>query len=221
MCNHTTSMKSQTSKKTTRIERDPMYNLERELKIRGFSRQTIKSYLYYNKKLLLFANKNAKSINTDDIKEYLLHLKNKKLSSSTLNSAVNAIKFYYTQILGRKFFLKNEIVRAKKSTKLPIVLTRKEIGEIFLEINNAKHKLILGLMYSSGLRVSEIVNVKVKDLDFENKLLRIRSAKGKKDRVTILSGKIIESLEKYTKNQQGNDYVFGRPWLMSLVRENN
>ncbi len=114
MCNHNIYMKAQISKKTTRIERDPMYNLERELKIRGFSSQTVKSYLYYNKKLLLFANKNSKNISTDDIKEYLLYLKNRKLSSSTLNSAVNAIKFYYTQILKRKFFLKKEIVRTKK-----------------------------------------------------------------------------------------------------------
>ncbi len=93
-------------------------------------------------------------------------------------------------------------------TKLPIVLTREEIGEIFSEIKNVKHKLMLGLMYSSGLRVSEIVNVRVNNFDFKNRLLRIVEAKGGKDRTTILSEKIIASFEKYTKDKQGNDYIF-------------
>ncbi len=194
--------------KTTRNERDPIYNLERELRIRGFSSKTVKAYLYYNKSLLKYNKKSPKNINIDDIKEYLYFLKKKNLSNSTLNTAINALKFYYTQILKRKFFLNKEVFRTKKAQKLPIVLTREEIGRIFSVITNVKHKLLLGLMYSSGLRVSEVVNVKVKDFDFKNKLLRVNQAKGLKDRNTILAKKIIVSLEKYCQNKNKNDYMF-------------
>ena len=88
----------------TRIERDPMYNLERDLKIRGFSRKTIKAYLHYNKKFLNFARKSPKEITNEDIKRYLEYLANRQVSNVTLNLAINALKFYYTQILKRKFF---------------------------------------------------------------------------------------------------------------------
>ena len=193
-------------KRSNRLDRDPIYNLGRELKIRGFSRQTQKAYLYYNKELLKFNSKSPRDINSDDIKEYLFYLKKKKLANATLNVAINAIKFYYTQILKRKFFVNKEIFRTKKAQKLPEVLTKKEIKRILLTIQNVKHKLLLALMYSSGLRVSEIVNVKVKDLDFENQMLKIRQAKGAKDRTTIMSKKVANVLQKYTKNK--NDHIF-------------
>ncbi len=195
-------------KKTTRQERDPIYNLERELKIRGFSQQTIKAYLYYNKDLLKYNSKSPKNINTDDIKEYLLNLKKKNLSNATINVAINAFKFYYTQILRRKFFVNKQLFQTRKAQKLPIVLTKKEVRKILSQIQNVKYKLILGLMYSSGLRISEVVNVKTRDFDFENGLLRVRQGKGRKDRNTILSGKIISVLKKWTKNKKADDFVF-------------
>lgn len=198
------------SKKTTRAERNPIYNLERELKIRGFSRQTQKAYLYYNKELLKYNGKSPRDINSDDIKEYLFYLKNRKLANATLNVAINALKFYYTQILKRKFFANKEIFHTKKAQKLPEVFTKSEIKKILSTIQNVKHKLLLGLMYSSGLRVSEIVNVKVKDLNFENNMLKVKQAKGAKDRVTIMSKKIAGVLEKYVKNKNKNSYVFER-----------
>lgn len=194
--------------KTTRAGRDPIYNMERELKIRGFSRQTQKSYLYYNKDLLKFNKKSPRDVNCDDIKEYLFYLKNKKLANATLNVAINAIKFYYTQILKRKFFVNKEIFRTKKAQKLPEVFAKNEVKKILATIQNVKHKLLLGLMYSSGLRVSEIINVRVKDLDFENQMLKVRQAKGAKDRITIMSKKVSNVLEKYVKNKKINDYVF-------------
>jgi site-specific recombinase XerD len=195
-------------KKTTRQERDPIYNLERELKIRGFSQQTIKAYLYYNKDLLRHNGKSPKNVNIDDIKEYLLYLKNRNLANATINVAVNAFKFYYTQILRRKFFVNKELFRTKKAQKLPTVLTKGEVKQILAQIQNVKYKLMLGLMYSSGLRISEVVSVKVEDFDFENKLLRVQQGKGNKDRNTILSEKIVDVLQKYVKNKNVGDYVF-------------
>ncbi len=82
------------------------------------------------------------------------------------------------------------------------------MGEILSSINNVKHKLLIGLIYSSGLRVSESVNVKVKDFDFKNKMMRVRQGKGAKDRMTILSEKISGVLEKYVRNKKIDDFVF-------------
>jgi len=81
-----------------------MYNFEHELKIRGFSCKTVKAYLHYNRKFLNFARKSPKKITNEDIKRYLEYLANKKVSNATLSLAINALKFYYTQVLKRKFF---------------------------------------------------------------------------------------------------------------------
>lgn len=178
------------------------------MKIRGFSQQTVKAYLYYNKDLLKYNKKSPKNINIDDIKEYLLYLKNKNLANATINVAINALKFYYTQILRRKFFVSKELFSTKKVQKLPVVLTKNEVRQILAQVQDVKYKLMLGLMYSSGLRISELVNVKVKDFDFENKLLRVQQGKGKKDRNTIISEKVVDVLQKYTKNKNASDYVF-------------
>ena len=163
-------------------------------------------YLYYITTILNYANKNPKTIKTEDIRNYLEKLYDNKKSSSTLNTAYSALKFYFEKILHRKFFI--NIPRAKTEKKLPEVLTKKEVKIILAIIKNIKHKLILALMYSSGLRVSEIVNAKVKDLDFENKMLKVRLAKGKKDRITIMSKKVSNVLEKYIKNKEKNNYIF-------------
>jgi site-specific recombinase XerD len=185
---------------------DPLIKLSQEMKLRGFSQKTVKSYLYYITAMLHFANKGPKNITGDNVRNYLELLADKGRSSSTLNTAYSALKFYFEKILRRKFF--TNIPRRKKNKKLPEVLSREEVAKIFKNIINVKHKLLLGLIYSSGLRVSESVNVKVCDLDFQNKILKVRQSKGAKDRITILSDKIVGVLEKYIKNKKPDDYVF-------------
>lgn len=185
---------------------DPLLKLTQEIKLRKFSQKTIKLYLYYITDLLKRANKNPKTVNTGDIRGYLEYLADKNSSASTLNCAYSAFKLYFEKILCRRFFA--NIPRAKSAKKLPETLTKEEVKKILGTIQNVKHKLLLGLMYSSGLRVSEVVNCKVKDLDFESKLMRVRLAKGAKDRTTILSEKVCAVLQKYVKNKNANDYVF-------------
>jgi len=102
-----------------------------------------------------------------------------------LNIAINASKFYYGTILKRKFLC--EIKQPKKDKKLPVVLSQEEVSTIFSAVSNIKHKAILMLIYSAGLRVSEVVKLKAEDIDKERKLIRLRSAKGRKDRETVLS----------------------------------
>jgi len=185
---------------------DPLLKLKQEMKLRGFSQKTIKSYIYYITDILEFAKKNPKTINSKDIRSYLEKLANKGMSASTLNSAYSALKFYFEKILKRKFF--GSIPRSKKIKQLPVVLTKNEIKKILSSVKNVKHKLILAAIYSSGLRVSEVVQIKVSDLDIENKMLFLREAKGKKDRTTIISKKVLEVLKKYIKNKKPDNYLF-------------
>jgi len=195
-----------TQKRTTRQARDSMYFFEQEMKISGLSQKTIKSYLYYVQDCLNFVKKDIKSVSSADIKDYLEKLKDSGLSASTLNTAYSALQFYFSRILRRKLFY--SIPRAKKSKKLPEVFTKKEVLAITKAVKNITHKLILALMYSSGLRVSEVVNIKVKDLDFDNNLLFVRGGKGSKDRLTIMSKMVADVLYLYIKDKSTNDYLF-------------
>lgn len=178
------------------INSHPLSNLAQELIIRGFSRRTIKSYLSHNQKFLDFVGKSAREVNSQDIKDYLLYLRCKKSYSNTsLNNAISALKFYYQQILKRKLFF--NIKRPKKENFLPVVLSRQEIVKIINCTNNLKHKLILSLLYGSGLRVSEVVKLKISDLDLDNKIILIKASKGNKDRYSLLSQQSIKLLEVY------------------------
>jgi len=137
----------------------------------------------------------------------LEYLANKHVANATLNLAINALKFYYTQVLKRKFFF--DIKHPKKEKRLPIVLTKDEIKRMLEVTTNLKHKLLMEIMYASGLRVSEIIKLKIKDIDLEEGIIRVNLGKGKKDRQTILSKRAIEDLKIYfQKRNDENPYVF-------------
>ena len=201
-----THIKENNCLRTTRELRDPLVNLEREMKIRNFSSKTIKAYLYYNKQFVKFANKDIDCIRNEDIKQYLEYLVDQGFSFSTLNVAINALKFYYTQILKRKFFF--DIRHAKKEKKLPVVLSKQEIDKMIKVTENPKHKFLIKLLYSTGMRISEVVKIKMSDVDFERKLILVRSGKGKKDRYTLLADSLEETLKRQSALKNRDDYLF-------------
>lgn len=123
-----------------------------------------------------------------------------------MNIAINALKFYYGTILKHKFIY--EIQRPKKDKKLPVVLNRDEVSRILSVVSNIKHKAILMLVYSAGLRVSEVVKLKVEDIDSGRKLIHVRGAKGRKDRYTILSDVALKTLKEYQKMYQPQKWLF-------------
>jgi site-specific recombinase XerD len=185
---------------------DPLHKLRQEMKIRKFSQKTIKSYLHYITEILNFARKNPKEISNEDVRAYLENLCDKGFSSSTLNTAYSALKFYFEKILYRKFFF--NLPRAKKDKKLPVVLSKKEILDIINACENIKHKLIIQILYCSGLRVSEVIDLKINDLDFNRKSIHIKGAKGKKDRITIISETVLQNIAKYLNEFKPLKYVF-------------
>ena len=178
------------------------------MKIRNFSPRTIKSYSYYITEILDYTRKSPKNINSQDVRDYLEKLVNRRCSASTLKLAYSALKLYFGKILHRRFFV--FLPRAKTEKKLPVVLNKEEVKKLLNSVLNEKHKLILSLIYSAGLRVSEVVKIKVQDLDFENRILSIRQSKGKKDRITIFAEKLGVELKEYIveNTKRGLDLLF-------------
>ena len=132
------------------------------------------------------------------LKDYLLYLvEKKKAATSTLNVAINALKFYYGTMLKRKFLY--EIKRPRKDKKLPVVLSKEEVAKILSSVDNVKHKAILMLIYSAGLRISEAVKLKPEYIDSKRMLIHVKGAKGRKDRYTMLSDRALQTLREYRK----------------------
>jgi site-specific recombinase XerD len=128
------------------------------------------------------------------------------MASPTINQKLQAINFFCRNVL--KHHGKIDIRFSKTASKLPIVLSRNEIRSILESITNEKHNLMIAIAYSGGLRVSEIINLKVKDLDLDEFTIHLKGAKGNKDRITILPKKLIAPIEKIISNKTINNYVF-------------
>jgi site-specific recombinase XerD len=181
--------------------------LGREMTARKYSQRTIKLYLYHNREFLEFSKKKPYEVSNADVRDYLYHLANdREVSTSTLNIAINALKFYYGEILKPRFVY--VIMRPKKDKKLPVVLSQGEVSRMISSVSNIKHRAILMLVYSAGLRVSEVVTVKLEDIDTERKLIHIKGAKGRKDRYTMLSDVAMETLREYQEKYKPGNWLF-------------
>jgi len=123
-----------------------------------------------------------------------------------LNSVINALKFYYGTILKKRFLY--EIHRPRKDKKLPVVLSQEEVTKILSSVDNIKHKAILMLVYSAGLRVGEVVRLKLEDIGSNRNLIFVKGAKGRKDRYTILSNVALQTLRKYWGKYRPKVWLF-------------
>jgi len=197
---------------TTVLGRDPLFRLKQEMKIRNFSQKTIISYLYYNREFLRFASeKSPIEINRQDIRDYIDFMFSQRKSQATVNVAINALKFYYGAILGRNFFNdKYGVKRPKRAKNLPVILAKEEIVRMINALGNLKHKLMLQILYGSGLRVSEVVNLKINDIDFFRRIITVRLGKGAKDRVTVVSAATLGNIDKYLLEYKPLVYLFER-----------
>ncbi len=179
------------------------------LKLKAYSQSTIRTYLGEMSQLLhILKNIPADELTPEHLKRYLIYCLDKlRLTENTLHSRINALKFYYEQVLGKeKFFW--DIPRPKKHFQLPKVLSKEEIAILLRAIRNVKHKTMIMLGYSCGLRVSEITSLKITDLDEYRRLLFIRKAKGKKDRIVSLSPVMLVMLREYLNSYKPREYVF-------------
>jgi site-specific recombinase XerD len=185
--------------------------MEERLKLKAYSRSTIKTYLNEMAQLLQTLKQiPADGLTADHLKRYLVYCYEiLLLKENTLHSRINAMKFYYEQVLGReKFFWK--IPRPKKQQLLPRFFNQDEIVSIIKATDNLKHKVMLMLGYSSGLRVSEIVAMKTRHIDESRMSILVEQAKGKKDRLVNLSPVLLVMLREYRNKYQpdANGYLF-------------
>lgn len=183
--------------------------LETELRIRGFSQKTIDAYGLQTRLFLEYAKKDVDMVEEDDVKQYMSHLmaeKHQKPSSVAL--ALSSLKFFFTHII-KNPAITLEIKSPKQEKRIPTVLTREEVPRLLNAIENKKHRLIIELMLSSGLRVAEAVSLKKQDVDNESKLIHVKSGKGKKDRTTIISSSTLKNMQDYlAEAANDSDYLF-------------
>ncbi|MBI5754827.1 tyrosine-type recombinase/integrase [Candidatus Peregrinibacteria bacterium] len=179
---------------------------EDELRLRNYSPKTIKSYLYALQCYLNFKKCAFEELDIENVRCFLLQKQASGLSSQTVNLFLNGIKFFYLHVI--KIHEKIDIHFAKITKKLPIVLSRNEIQSLIFALPNAKHRLLLSLAYGSGLRVSEVIDLKVKDVDFSELTIHLKEAKGKKDRITVFPEKLIMDMRNLSAGKDGNEFLF-------------
>lgn len=129
-------------------------------------------------------------------------------SCSFINQSINAVKFYFQRVLGRHEVQLNNVERPEKPERLPTVLSKEEVKKILSATDNLKHRCMLQLLYAGGLRIGEVINLKITDVKSDRNLLLIRGGKGKKDRTTVLSQKLLENLRVYYKEYSPKEWLF-------------
>ena len=182
-----------------------------KLELKRYSDSTIRTYVNcFEQFINYYQEHEVKCLDETHIKEYLSFLVRKGCSNSFINQMVNAIKFYYeiVQAMPNRFY---DIERPIKEHKLPKVLSKQEVMDIISNTSNIKHRCIVSLIYSAGLRRSELLGLKLTDIDRNRMLIRVEGAKGNKDRFTILSGKLLKDLEEYYKQWKPKEWLFESP----------
>ena len=191
------------------VNRGALKRMHETLLLKSYSPNTIKTYCgEFSQLLHLLKDVSVDTLTAERLRSYFLHCVTKlKLSENIIHSRMNAIKFYFEQVLHReKIFF--EIPRPKKKSSLPKVISKNDIVKIFAQVENPKHLLMLKLCYGMGLRVSEIVNLKITNIDSKRMLVHIEAAKGKKDRYVTLPSSVLNDLRNYYRTYKPQIYLF-------------
>jgi len=197
-------------------------SVAKECKRRNYSEKTVKSYIYCINRFLKYTNKSLDKISKRDVRLFLEYLSEKSMAGNTMNLYHMAIRFLFEDVLDKRIWI--DIKYSKTPERIPVVLSKEEIKSLFNAVKNQKHKLIIQLMYSAGLRVSELINLKANDLDINKGYGFVRKGKGSKDRIFIIADSIKEELRRFigTKKLNEFDYLFtskkGRKYNVSSPR---
>lgn len=175
------------------------------LKSKNYSPRTIDNYELHLSNFLKFTDKPRSHISLVSAEKYMLYIKDKSYSKK--NQAISSIKLYYKFILNKELKT-NKIERPRKEKRLPQIIDKQFLLLQISKIKNLKHKAVISLGYSVGLRVSEVINLKIKDVDSKRMIITIRQAKGRKDRIVPLSQGILLLLRTYFKQHKPIEYLF-------------
>lgn len=179
-----------------------------KLELKRYALNTCKTYIsQFEKFINYYPDKDIIELSEQEIRRYLQLLIQQNKSNSYINQTINGIKFYYEVVMGmpNRFY---SIERPRKEQKLPQVLSKEEIHAILANTNNIKHRCIVGLLYSAGLRRSELLNLQLTDIDSKRMLVYIRNAKNNKDRYSLLSNTVLKELRLYYKKWKPEEYLF-------------
>jgi len=205
------------SSTTTKVPESYLEKLE----LKGYSQNTAKTYVsMFERFINHYSDRKMETIDENDIRVYLKLLISEGKSGSYLNQMVNSIKFYYEVVLEmpNRFY---SIERPPKKQALPKVISKQEVADIIKNTNNIKHRCIISLLYSSGLRRSELLNLKLSDIDSHRMVVHVRNGKGNKDRITLLSDGVLKELRTYYKQWKPQVYLFegspGKPYSVTSV----
>ena len=206
------------------LRRDCPVDYIEQLDRMRYSENTKRVYVNFFKSFLnYFPDTPPEEISDDQVNRYMNHLlMTKKVGTSTQNQVINAIKFYYKKVRkGRRKVYALE--RPLKETKLPKVLSEEDVVAILTAVDNIKHKTMLWLIYAAGLRRSELINLKINDVDSRRMVLNIRAGKGKKDRITLLSEKVLVLLRAYFREYRPKVWLFegsqGNPYSATSLQK--
>ncbi|MDR0232098.1 MAG: site-specific integrase [Dysgonamonadaceae bacterium] len=180
------------------------------LLLKAYSPSTIRIYCAeFSQLLYLLKGTSVDTLTPERLRSYFLYCITKlKFSENLIHSRMNAVKFYFEQVLHREKIFFEEIPRPQKKSQLPKVIGKKDIVRIFAQVENPKHLLMLKLCYGMGLRVSEIVNLKITNIDSSRMMVHIENAKGKKDRYVNLPESILDDLRNYYRAYRPKIYLF-------------
>ena len=181
--------------------------LRRHLQARGYSAQTVKAYLGHVERFLAFVAESGIAWDEQVLVRYNLHLQERSFSHAYINQAVSGISFYLRHVC-QTSPVSVQYVRPKREQKLPTVLSLEEVLQLFRSVSNVKHRALLYMTYSSGLRVGEVVRLKPADVDVGRRTLKVRQGKGRKDRYTLLSAAALRELDRYLDAERPQFWLF-------------
>lgn len=182
--------------------------MHQDMKLRNFSINTQNAYIMHINHFEKFFDSKAESLATDHIRDFLTHaIDVRNLSTGYVNQAYSALRFFFETTLDRHWDIKH-IPRAKNQKKLSVILSKKEIQSIFDQLNNLKHKAIFYTVYGGGLRVSDVVNLRIRDIDSANMKIIVCQGKGNKDRHTLLSKTNLNILRDYYRKYKPKYWLF-------------
>ena len=191
-----------------RILKEVLEKMREQLKLKGYSLKTQKAYLGQVRRFLSFYGRGPEELGNEEVRKYLLYLLEEGTNShSYVNQSLSSIKFLYNEVLNQ-YGITFDIPRPKKEFKLPEILSQQEVYKILNALENPKHRAILFLTYSAGLRVGEIVRLSMEDIDTDRMLIHVRQGKGRKDRYTVLSQIALDIIKDYISRYAPEKWLF-------------
>ena len=189
-----------------KIGQSTLEKLKLKLRVKNYSERTIDNYIGYIEKYINYYGKETFSLTLSDLESYLLNFNYSSVSQQ--NQIINSLKLFYKYSLSKSDIHLNKIERPRSEQKLPIPLSEQEVKLMFDNCKNIKHKAILGLLFFSGLRVSEVLDLKPQNIDRQNMVIHIKQSKGNKDRSVPLDQNLLSLLEKYYREYKPKEFMF-------------